>query len=164
MSPANAILLTLLLPGSAHAVLGKPVRAAVAMLTCVGLFFAGWAILGDRLFHGVLFEPFAILANVALLVLDHYPAGATWETFMELANLMCLLVFTAEITLKVGAYSLFGFLSTGWNQMDMFVVVGSWASKRRRGSQHVNAERSKDRAPTQNNGRVRLPGWWYPIT
>ena len=71
----------------------------------------------------------AILANVALLLLDHYPAGATWETFMELANLMCLLVFTAEIILKVGAYSLFGFLSTGWNQLDMFVVVGSWASK-----------------------------------
>ncbi len=64
MTPANAILLTLLVPGSAHFVLGKPARGVVALVMCAGLFFAGWAILGDRLFHGVLFEPFEFLARI----------------------------------------------------------------------------------------------------
>ena len=71
----------------------------------------------------------AILFNVALLVLDHYPAQSTWMTFLEISNVLCLLIFTAEIVLKVGAYTLFGFLSTGWHQVDMFVVLGSWASR-----------------------------------
>lgn len=38
------------------------------MLMCVGMFFAGWVILGDRLFHGVLFEPFDFLSHVARFV------------------------------------------------------------------------------------------------
>jgi hypothetical protein len=81
MTPANAILLTFVLPGSAHAVLGKPIRGLVAMLMCVGMFFAGWAILGDRLFHCVLFEPFAFLAHLVKFI--------PFNLLPEAANLGC---------------------------------------------------------------------------
>ena len=64
MTPSNAILATLLLPGAAHAALGKPLRGALAFLVTVGMFWCGYAILGDRVFHSVLFEPFSLLARV----------------------------------------------------------------------------------------------------
>lgn len=86
MSPPNAILFTMVLPGSAHFALGKPVRGVVAMLMCVGMFFAGWSILGDRLFHGVLFEPFAFLAQLVKFV--------PFNLLPEAPNLGCTIVAT----------------------------------------------------------------------
>ena len=65
MTPTTAILLSLLVPGSAHAALGQPKRAVLAFLVTVGMFFAGYAILQDRLFAFVLFEPFDFLGIVA---------------------------------------------------------------------------------------------------
>jgi hypothetical protein len=70
-----------------------------------------------------------ILLNVLLLILDHYPASAEWEWFLVTMNFGCLLLFTAEIIIKLLAYSPLGFLSDGWHQMDLVVVVGSWMSK-----------------------------------
>ena len=69
-----------------------------------------------------------IVLNVSLLMLDHYPAEETWVWFLEMANMFCLFAFTVELLLKVGAYSLLGYLQVGWHQIDMLVVVGSWGT------------------------------------
>ena len=70
-----------------------------------------------------------ILLNVMLLILDHYPASEEWEWFLVTMNTGCLLVFTAEIIIKLTGYGITGFMSDGWHQMDLVVVIGSWASK-----------------------------------
>ncbi|MCB9889301.1 MAG: hypothetical protein H6836_06960 [Planctomycetes bacterium] len=64
MNPTHAILLTLLVPGAAHFLLGKAVRGVVALVVTAGMFFAGYALLQDRLFHAVLFQPFDLLAGL----------------------------------------------------------------------------------------------------
>ncbi len=61
LTPGSAILLTMLIPGSAHVRLGKPMRGLLAFLSCVGLFFAGWMIVKDRIWYFALFEPFSLL-------------------------------------------------------------------------------------------------------
>lgn len=62
MTPSNAILASLFVPGSAHVLLGKPVRGLIAFVVLVGMFFGGYAILQDRLFHAELFKPFGLIA------------------------------------------------------------------------------------------------------
>ncbi|MCC6671342.1 MAG: hypothetical protein IT458_09790 [Planctomycetes bacterium] len=59
-TPSLAALLSLLVPGSAHILLGRPLRAAAALLTGVGLFVLGWWMLGDRLFAHHLIRPWGI--------------------------------------------------------------------------------------------------------
>lgn len=56
MPPLAATILSLLLPGSAHLALGRPVRGLVAMGSVLGLFWIGALGLGDRLFHFVLVD------------------------------------------------------------------------------------------------------------
>ena len=70
-----------------------------------------------------------IVINISLLILDHYPAEETWVRFLETGNLFCLFAFTVEMLLKMGAYSLLGYLQAGWHQIDMLVVVGSWGTR-----------------------------------
>lgn len=70
-----------------------------------------------------------IVFNILILMLDHYPADDAWVSFLEIANLLCLFAFTVELVLKVGAYSIFGYLQDGWHQIDMLVVVGSWSTR-----------------------------------
>ncbi len=55
MQPSQAILATLFVPGSAHFVLGRPVRGVVALVVTAGLFFAGYAIVGQHLWYHALF-------------------------------------------------------------------------------------------------------------
>ncbi len=62
MTPTTAILLSLLVPGSAHAMLGKPVRALAAFAVTVGMFLVGYLILEDRLMQVRLFQPFDAIA------------------------------------------------------------------------------------------------------
>ncbi len=84
MTPSNAILATLLVPGAAHAALGKPLRGVLAFVVTVGMFWCGYAILGDRLFHSVLFEPFSLLARV----FEFVPLNLLPESF----NLGCTII------------------------------------------------------------------------
>jgi hypothetical protein len=62
LTPGAAMLASLLVPGLAHFRLGRPVRAAVAFASAVGLFWLGYAIVGQRLWQMVLFQPFDFLA------------------------------------------------------------------------------------------------------
>lgn len=79
MSPSNAVLASLLIPGSAHAVLGKPVRGLLAFVVTVGMFFAGYAILHDRLFHVQLFQPFDLIKRLLDWVpINLLPEAPNW--------------------------------------------------------------------------------------
>ncbi len=76
LSPRNATLLSLVLPGSAHLALGKPVRGVVAMVTTLALFFIGWSVLRDRLWFFQYVAPPGFLKPVfALLPLHLLPEG-----------------------------------------------------------------------------------------
>lgn len=86
LSPGAAVAWTLLVPGSAHAQLGSYLRAALAFLTSVGLFFAGYAIVGDRVWYFQLFEPFAFLAPV----LERVPV----QLLPEAPNLGCCIALS----------------------------------------------------------------------
>lgn len=57
LTPRNAAICTLLLPGLGHVLLGRVVRGAFAMALCLGLFAAGYAILGDRLWFVEMITP-----------------------------------------------------------------------------------------------------------
>lgn len=62
LNPFQATLLSLFVPGSAHICLGRTVRGIVALVSCAGLFFVGYSILGDRLWRFTWFPPFDFLA------------------------------------------------------------------------------------------------------
>ncbi|MCA8943689.1 MAG: hypothetical protein KDB80_14085 [Planctomycetes bacterium] len=51
MQPLHALLATLFVPGSAHFVLGRPVRAVVVALTTIGLFWIGYSIVGTHMWY-----------------------------------------------------------------------------------------------------------------
>jgi len=86
LTPGAAILWTVLVPGLAHLRLGHLVRAALAFATSVGIFFAGWAIVGDRIWYFELFEPMAFLKPV----LDRLPL----QLLPEAPNLGCCFVLS----------------------------------------------------------------------
>lgn len=68
LKPRDATLLSLALPGAAHVLLGKPLRGAVALLSTMALFFAGWAVLGERMWFFAAFQPFDALKPVFKVV------------------------------------------------------------------------------------------------
>eukprot|EP01048_Picozoa_sp_COSAG05_P007046 COSAG05_NODE_484_length_9355_cov_5.704840_3_plen_2541_part_01 len=70
-----------------------------------------------------------ILVNVAILMLDHYPADEEWLVFVEWFNLVCLLVFTLEFAIKTLGYGFYDYMGNRWNRLDFFVIIGSWGSK-----------------------------------
>ncbi|MHC5062491.1 MAG: DUF6677 family protein [Planctomycetota bacterium] len=57
LTTRSAALCTFLVPGLAHFLLGRPLRAAIAFVSCVGLFFAGYAILQDRIWFVEMITP-----------------------------------------------------------------------------------------------------------
>ena len=62
LTPHQAMGLSFLVPGAAHFALGHALRGIVAFVSAVGLFCAGYALVGERLWAMKLFEPFALLA------------------------------------------------------------------------------------------------------
>ena len=78
MNPTHAILLTLLVPGAAHFLLGKAVRGVVALVVTAGMFFAGYALLQDRLFHAVLFQPFTFRWHARVGDAGEKPSLTRW--------------------------------------------------------------------------------------
>ncbi len=84
LSPFQATLLSLLVPGSAHFLMGRAARGIMALASCVGLFVAGYAILGDRLWRFTWFPPFDFLAVIfRVFPLNMWP---------EWPNLGCMMV------------------------------------------------------------------------
>jgi TM2 domain-containing membrane protein YozV len=76
LSPRNATLLSLVLPGSAQFALGKPARGALALVSTMALFFLGWAVLRDRLwFFQFVTPPNWLKPLFAVLPLQIMPEG-----------------------------------------------------------------------------------------
>ena len=62
LTPFQAVLSSMLVPGSAHIAFGRPLRGVLVLVTTVGLFFLGYALVGDRLWYNKWFDPFDTLA------------------------------------------------------------------------------------------------------
>ncbi len=76
MTPSSAILLGLLVPGLPQILAGKLLRGLIGLLLAVTMFFVGYAILQEHLWHLRLFEPFGLLGPVfKLLPLNLLPDG-----------------------------------------------------------------------------------------
>lgn len=84
LSPFQATLLSLLVPGSVHMLMGRAVRGVVALVSCVGLFVVGYSILGDRLWLFRWFPPFDFLA----VLFNVFPVNM-WP---EWPNLGCMMI------------------------------------------------------------------------
>lgn len=67
LSRGNAVLVSLAVPGLAHAILGRPLRGAIAFVVTAGAFAVGYTMLQERLWHlqaiplGGLFRYFPVL-------------------------------------------------------------------------------------------------------
>eukprot|EP01052_Picozoa_sp_SAG31_P020104 SAG31_NODE_1496_length_8102_cov_4.478321_3_plen_1476_part_00 len=66
--------------------------------------------------------------NVLVLLADHYPESAEWAMFVAVINTICLLIFTAEMLIKIVGWGPVRYLSDGMAQLDIIVVFGSWCS------------------------------------
>jgi hypothetical protein len=69
-----------------------------------------------------------ILVNVGVLLSDHFPTSTEWDFFVASVNLVCLLVFTAEFSMKMIGYGFTAFIENKWQRLDLFVIIGSWGS------------------------------------
>ncbi|WP_320773202.1 ion transporter [Streptomyces sp. CRN 30] len=82
------------------------------------------AVVEARWFAGTVFV--LILANAALLGVETYSGlVAEWRHWLRLAEHLCLVAFTAEIALRLGAHAdrPRDFLKDPWNLFDLAVVV-----------------------------------------
>ena len=68
-----------------------------------------------------------IVANVVLLLAEHFPSATSWATFLELLNTIFLVVFTIEIVMQILALGAGPYLKNNWNRLDVGIVVLSWA-------------------------------------
>jgi Family of unknown function (DUF6677) len=84
LSPFQATLLSLFVPGSAHMLMGRTTRGILALVSCVGLFVVGYSILGERLWLFRWFPPFDFLGG-----LFHVLPVNMWP---EWPNLGCTMV------------------------------------------------------------------------
>ncbi|MEM7202616.1 MAG: DUF6677 family protein [Planctomycetota bacterium] len=102
MSRSAAILATLLVPGSAHLALGHVLRGLVALISTLGLFWAGVSVLGERIWYFQLFEPFALIKPL----LDLVPL----QLLPESPNLGCSIALTFTHGAPSGGQELFDWL------------------------------------------------------
>ena len=76
LRPGLAAILTLLVPGLAHVLLGRPVRGLVAFAVTVGLFMIGYSIIQERIWFYELATPggaFALLRYLPIQLLPESP-------------------------------------------------------------------------------------------
>jgi len=66
-----------------------------------------------------------ILLNTLTMAMPYYQMGAHMVSFLFISNYLFTFVFIAELTLKVFALSVRGYLADSWNCFDAFVVAGS---------------------------------------
>ena len=64
------------------------------------------------------------MANDSPVVPDH---GTPWADFVSKLELTFNIIFTIEMTLKISAYGLRGYLQDSWNLLDVVVVSTAWA-------------------------------------
>ena len=67
-----------------------------------------------------------ILFNCATFVLDGNDVSRSTQSFMDISNLICLIIFTVEMVLVATADGLKEYVSSGWGKFDILVVGLSW--------------------------------------
>jgi hypothetical protein len=76
-----------------------------------------------------LFIGSVIVLNTAMLMMERFPMDSTEAEIMEISNIIFLLIFTVETTIKMtglGVRSYFEF--SNWNRLDFGIVLLSWIS------------------------------------
>ena len=66
-----------------------------------------------------------ILLNILLMSLDYEGSPANYQTVLETINLVFTFTFILESILKIMAMTPRGYLDSGWNQFDCFIVCSS---------------------------------------
>eukprot|EP01065_Artemidia_motanka_P049742 TRINITY_DN8328_c0_g1_i1.p1 TRINITY_DN8328_c0_g1~~TRINITY_DN8328_c0_g1_i1.p1 ORF type:complete len:2109 (+),score=672.20 TRINITY_DN8328_c0_g1_i1:54-6380(+) len=85
--------------------------------------------LAQRMVKHRAFEPFiqvCICVNVLVMACEYYGQPRWWERMQDAANLIFIVIFTAEAAVKVLAYAPRAYIESPWNRFDMFVVILSW--------------------------------------
>lgn len=71
LTPRNAALLSLAVPGAAHVALGRRGLGLAALVSTMALFFAGWSVLGERLWFFEYLTPLSWLKPVFTVIPLH---------------------------------------------------------------------------------------------
>jgi cold shock CspA family protein len=80
----------------------------------------------DALVHSDYFERFitgCIFTNVFVLALEHYKQEDGWTQFIDISNLVFLVIFAIEAVLKLIALYPYRYFSDGWNKFDFSLVT-----------------------------------------
>ncbi len=84
-----------------------------------------------RIVHNDWFEGFIIfcvIVNAAIIGFDAQLSDShPFHGSARMLDLLFLLIFTAELGLKLIAFGMRGFLRNGWNLFDLIVVAASWS-------------------------------------
>ncbi len=82
-----------------------------------------------RLFQGFILV--VILINSIVLGLQTIPSlgeGTTAGSILSVIDTICLIIFIAEMVLKLIAYRFLGYFKSGWNWFDFIIILTSIAS------------------------------------
>ena len=91
----------------------------------------GWRASLYHLIHNPRFEHFitgVIIGNTVAMLAEHWPADPSLVDFLHVVNMICLIIFTIEAVLKLGALLPAAYWEDNWNRLDMIVVLASWVS------------------------------------
>ncbi|MBI5852624.1 MAG: hypothetical protein HZB39_16550 [Planctomycetes bacterium] len=78
--PGFAALVTFVVPGLGHLLIGRPVRGVLAFASTVGLFALGWSLLHDRLWHLSAVPPTGMLRWFPVLLQPEFVNFGCLET------------------------------------------------------------------------------------
>jgi hypothetical protein len=70
----------------------------------------------------------AILVNVFLLLVESYPQDMRLTSFLHLANMGFLWLFTIDMVLQMVGRGLKEYFTNNWYRLDFFVVFVSWVT------------------------------------
>jgi hypothetical protein len=70
----------------------------------------------------------AILGNVVLMLLERYPQPEYFHHALEVGEQMFVVVYTAEILIKITGVGWFAYWQVGWHKLDLVIVLGTWAT------------------------------------
>lgn len=78
----------------------------------------------SKLFTNIIY--LLIGCNLAINLCEHFPMEVWIHEWADLLNLLFLLIFSFEMTVKVFSFGLRGYLSQRWDQFDGLIVIVSW--------------------------------------
>ena len=64
--------------------------------------------------------------NVLILLCEHFPQSESFSEFVEMANLIFLVLFTFEMALQMIARGPLAYFKSNWFKVDFFVISMSW--------------------------------------